>query len=60
MGMRIRQFLRALSPKQIVFSLITLLSLMLYAILTLWSGHMIGGLADQQAAARWDQEGGSA
>lgn len=60
MGMRIRQFLRELSPKQIVFSLITILSLLLSAVLTLWSEHMTAGLIDQQAAARWDKEGGSA
>lgn len=58
--MRIKEFLKSLSPKQIVFSLLFFLSLLLYLILTLWIGKKTGSLIDQQAAGRWDGEGGSA
>lgn len=57
---RIKAFLNGLSVKQIVYSLITILSLILFAILTVWSDYQVKGLIDQQGAARWDEEGGSA
>ena len=58
--MKMKEFQRSLSPKQMVFSLLFFLSLFLYLILTLWIGGKTGALIDQQAAARWDGEGGSA
>lgn len=58
--MKIKEFLRSLSPRQIVFSLLFFLSLLLYLILTLWINRKTGSLLDQQAARRWDEEGGSA
>lgn len=60
MALRIKEFIKGMSVKQIVFSLITIISLILFLILTVWSGKQIKQLADQQAAARWDKEGGSA
>lgn len=60
MLVRIKEFFRALTPKQIVFSLITILSFILYLILTIWSDYKVAHLIDQQAAERWDEEGGSA
>ncbi len=58
--MKIKRFLQGLTLKQIVFSLLFFLSLILYLILSLWIRHKTGSLIDQQAARRWDQEGGSA
>ena len=60
MAVKIKNFFKSLSVKQIVFSLIAVLSFILYLILTLWSDYKVGQLIDQQAAARWDEEGGSA
>ena len=57
---KIKQFFGSLTLKQMVFSLIVILTLILWLILTIWSNHQINGLIDQQAAARWDEEGGSA
>lgn len=57
---RIKEVLRGMSGRQIVFSLIAVLSLCFFTILTLWSNHKVKGLIDQQAADRWDEEGGSA
>ena len=48
------------SVKQIVCSLMAILSLLLFFILTIWSSKKIKALDSQQAAARWDAEGGSA
>jgi len=58
--LKIRGFLRSLSLKQIVFSLIFFLFLLLYLILTIWINKKTGSLMDQQVARRWDEEGGSA
>lgn len=60
MLVKIKEFLQTLSVKQIVFSLITILSIILYLILTVWSNHQAKQLIDQQAADRWDEKGGSA
>lgn len=60
MVLRIKEWLRDLSPKQIVFSLITAISLLLFLVLTIWSNRKVSLLIDQQAASRWDEEGGSA
>lgn len=57
---KLKAFLSGLSVKQIVFSLITILSLVIFLVLTLWSEGQVRGLIDQQAARRWDQEGKSA
>ena len=48
------------SVKQIVCSLIAILSLLLFGILTIWSSRKVKSLDSQQAAARWDAEGESA
>ena len=48
------------SVKQIVCSLIAILSLLLFFILTIWSSRKVKSLDSQQAAARWDAEGESA
>ena len=58
--MKIKRVLQSLSLKQIVFSLLFFLSLLLYLILSLWIRQKTGSLIDQQAAGRWDKEGGSA
>lgn len=60
MVLRLKQWMRSLSPKEIVLSLITLASLTAFLILTIWSNRQVAQLPDQQAARRWDQEGGSA
>ena len=60
MACRIKEWLRSLSLKEIICSLIVFLSLALFLILTFWSEHKIAGLIDQQAAVRWDEDGGSA
>lgn len=60
MGSRIKAFLSGLSVKQIILSAVTVLSLVLFLILTVWSDQMVGSLIDQQAASRWDAEGDSA
>jgi len=56
----VKTFISGLTLKQIVYSLITILSLVLFLVLTVWSNKEIAGLADQQGANRWDAEGGSA
>lgn len=60
MALKIKYFISNLSVKQIVFSLITIVSLILFLILTIWSEQKTAQLIDQQAAARWDVEGNSA
>ncbi len=60
MAGRIGEFFRGLTLKQIVFTLAAALSLAAFLVLTLWSGRKVGDLIDQQAAARWDESGGSA
>lgn len=60
MGAKIREFVKGLSVKQIVFSLITVMSLVCFLVITVWVNHKIENLVDQQAAKRWDEEGGSA
>lgn len=60
MAVKIKEFMQSLSMKQIVFSLIAILSFVLYLVLTVWSDYKVEHLIDQQAAARWDEEGGSA
>lgn len=60
MALRIKEWLRGLSLKEIVYSLIVFLSFALFFIVTVWADDKVEGLIDQQAAARWDKEGGSA
>ncbi len=60
MALKIKGWLRSLSLKEIIFSLLAILSFGLFLALTLWSDHKVEGLIDQQAASRWDPEGGSA
>lgn len=60
MNNRIIYYIKSLSLKQKIFSMITIISLLLYLILTVWSDQQIEKLADQQAARRWDKEGNSA
>ena len=54
---KIKDFVNSLSVRQIVFSLITIISLLIFAVLTIWAENKTKGLADQQAALRWDSEG---
>lgn len=58
--MRLKEFIKGLSAKQIALSLVTVISLLIFTILTIWSDIKIKGLTDQQAASRWDKDGGSA
>lgn len=51
---------KKITGKQLVFSFITVASLVLFAVLSIVSSKMTGGLSDQQAAKRWDKEGGAA
>lgn len=60
MNNRIIYFIKSLTPKQIIFSSITVISLLLYLFLTIWSNRQVAALTDQQAAKRWDKEGDSA
>lgn len=60
MVLRIKQWMRSLSTKEIVLSLVVIISLIVFLILTIWSNHQVAQLSDQQTARRWDQEGGSA
>lgn len=57
---KIKEFYHSLSLRQMILSLTVILSLILFAVLTWWSDSRIAGLSHQQAAARWDKEGGAA
>lgn len=57
---KIKEFCRSLSLRQIVFSLVVILSLVIYALLTWWCNGQIDNLSHQQAAMRWDKDGGAA
>lgn len=57
---KIREFLRNLSPVQIFLSLVSVISLIIFLILTVWCNSRINHLQDQQAAKRWSKEGGYA
>ncbi len=59
MGIRLKRFFSNFTIKQIVFSLMAMVSLLLFLILTIWSHHLTGQLTDQQAAQRWDKDGKS-
>ena len=60
MGIRLKLFFSNFKIKQIVLSLITIVSLLLFLAVTIWSHHLTSQLSDQQAAQRWDKEGKSA
>ncbi len=57
---RLKRWIRGFSPRQIALSLTAVLCLCLFLAVTLWCNHKIEDLADQQAALRWDREGGAA
>lgn len=57
---RVKEFIYNLSRLQIVLSLIVVFSLALFLGITAWCNNKIENLEDQQAAARWDDEGGCA
>ena len=57
---RIREFWQNVSRLQIVLSLISAVCLILFVAVTLWMNGKIENLPDQQAAARWSGEGGTA
>ncbi len=59
MGIRLKRFFSNFTIKQIVFSLITIISLLLFLALTIWSHHLTSQLSDQRAAQRWDKDGKS-
>ena len=56
---RMKNFFNRLTLKQIIWSSITVVSLLLYGILTIWIHHKTNSLTDQQGAERWDAEGDS-
>lgn len=55
-----KNFISRFSIKQIVFFSIAFLSFLIFLVLTVWSGSKIKKLDDQQAAVRWDKDGGAA
>lgn len=57
---KIKEFFQSLSLRQMILSLTVVLSLVIFAVLTWWSEGQIAGLSHQQAAARWDKDGGAA
>lgn len=59
MGIRLKRFFSNFTIKQIVFSLMAVVSLLLFLVLTIWSHHLTSQLTDQQAAQRWDKDGKS-
>jgi len=56
---KIIDFWNHLSIRQKVLSLMTIICLIIFIIITSISNHMIAGLSDQQAAKRWDKDNGS-
>ena len=56
---RMKNFFNRLTLKQIIWSSITVVCLLLYGILTIWIHHKTNSLMDQQGAERWDAEGDS-
>lgn len=54
---RIKEFIQNLSRRQIVLSLIVIVSFALFLWITAWCNHKLKNLEDQQAAVRWDEEG---
>ena len=59
MGIRLKRFFSNFTIKQIVFSLMAVVSFLLFLVLTIWSHHLTSQLTDQQAAQRWDKDGKS-
>ena len=57
---KIREWVRSLSTLQIILSLTTMASLLIFLLLTIWCDCKLEGLDDQQAARRWSKEGGYA
>ncbi|MBO5056050.1 MAG: ABC transporter permease [Lachnospiraceae bacterium] len=57
---KIKELMQNLSRLQIVLSLIVVFSLVLFSGITVWCNNKIRNLEDQQAAVRWDDEGGCA
>lgn len=58
-GTRLKSFFSNFTLKQIVYSLIMILSLCLFLLLTVVSHHLTKQLDDQRAAQRWDKDGDS-
>lgn len=57
---KIKEFIRSLSQLQIVLSLTVIILLAAFLGITVWCNNEIQNLEDQQAAVRWDAEGGCA
>lgn len=57
---KLKAFINQLSVRQIVLSLTVIISLLMFTVLTLWSGGKVNSLLHQQAARRWDSEGNAA
>ncbi|MGN0377794.1 MAG: ABC transporter permease [Suilimivivens sp.] len=57
---KIKELIQSLSLRQMVSALTVVISLAAFLILTLWCNHKIRGLSDQQAAKRWNEDGGCA
>lgn len=49
-----------MNSRRLIFSLVALISLISFFLLTWWNHSQIDGLSDQQAAKRWDKDGGVA
>ena len=58
--MKMKSSMLHFSKRQIVCSIVTVLSLVLFLIVTIWSGIKVKNLPDQHAAERWDKEGNAA
>ena len=57
---KIKEFTEKFTLVQIVLFLAAILSFLIFVFLTIWSVIQENELSDQQAAARWDEEGDSA
>lgn len=57
---KFKKFISRFSAKQIILFLVAVLSLILFLVVTIWSNALTSKLSDQQAAIRWDEDGGAA
>lgn len=58
--MKIKRRIQSMTGKQIAGGIVTILSLVLFLVITVWSQTKIKNLPDQQAAERWDGSGNAA
>lgn len=57
---KVKEFLQSLSRMQIFLFLTAVTSFIIFLVLTVWCSSRIDALADQQAARRWNSQGGYA